>query len=319
MKILFITSNRIGDAVLSTGILDRLIEEHPRASITLACGPAAAPLFEAMPNLERIIAFDKMLFSLHWPVLWAACAGKVWDLVVDLRNSPLGYLLVTRARGRMGRREPVHRVRQLAAVLGLNGNPPPPRLWLGEEHRRAALELVPDGPPVLAVGPTANWPAKIWRAEYFVGLIERLGGEGGILPGARIAVLGGEDERPLAVRLIESIPPRRRIDLMGRVDPLVAHACLCRCAFFVGNDSGLMHLAAASGIPTLGLFGPSRDDHFGPWGPHTAVVRTSVPFERLFPADFDRRTVGTLMDSLTVDAAEEAAHGLWARTGDGAP
>ena len=96
---------------------------------------------------------------------------------------------------------------------------------------------------------------------------------------------------------------------------MTAHVCLRRCAFYVGNDSGLMHLAAAAGIPTLGLFGPSREELYGPWGEHSAVVRTAVPYEDLVGGpDYDHRTTGSLMDSLTVDAAEAAARALWRRS-----
>ncbi len=65
MRILFITATRIGDAVLSTGLLDHLIGENPEARVTVACGPMAAPLFEAVPNLERILVLEKQAFSLH--------------------------------------------------------------------------------------------------------------------------------------------------------------------------------------------------------------------------------------------------------------
>jgi len=52
MRLLFVTSTRIGDAILSTGVLARLLEEHPNARVTIACGPAAASLFEAVPALS---------------------------------------------------------------------------------------------------------------------------------------------------------------------------------------------------------------------------------------------------------------------------
>ena len=55
MKVLFVTSTRIGDAILSTGLLEHLRAEHPDLEVTIACGPAAAPLFEALPGLRRII------------------------------------------------------------------------------------------------------------------------------------------------------------------------------------------------------------------------------------------------------------------------
>ena len=81
---------------------------------------------------------------------------------------------------------------------------------------------------------------------------------------------------------------------------------------FIGNDSGLMHLAAASGIPTLGLFGPSPERRYRPWGAHAAVVRTVQSYEELIGApDFDHRRSATLMDGLDVAAAVAAAQDLW--------
>ena len=65
MRILFITSNRIGDAVLSTGLLDHLIRTHPASRITVACGTVAAGLFAHMPNLERLIPLEKRPRGLH--------------------------------------------------------------------------------------------------------------------------------------------------------------------------------------------------------------------------------------------------------------
>ncbi len=326
MRILFITATRAGDAILSTGLLNHLIEANPDARVTIACGPVAAPLFEAVPGLERIIVLTKKAFSFHWVSLWAACAGRTWDIVVDLRNSPMSYVLSARARHRRGSgREPVHRVRQLAGVLGLAEIPPAPRLWAAENHREAARGLIPDGGPVIAVGPTANWPVKMWPAENFIRLIDGLCGPAGILPGARIAVFGHGDERPMAQPVIDAIPGDRRIDLVGQGDLLLAYACLERCAFYVGNDSGLMHLAAASGIPTLGLFGPSRADHYAPWGPLTAVASTTISCDDLMRTwRRDTTDMGSLMGSLSVEAAESAARALWqrcatetARTGEG--
>lgn len=313
-RILFVTSTRVGDAVLSSGVLARVIEDHPEARVTVACGPAAAPLFEATPNLERVIVLDKMAFSLHWLELWARCVGRVWDLVVDLRNTPLTWLLAARRQRRIGSgRAAIHRVQLYGRVLGLERDPPAPRLWTLARHDDEARRLLPDGVPVLAVGPAANWKAKTWPAERFLELIGRLTGAGGILPGAKVAIFGRDDERPQSLRLIEAIPPERRIDLMGRIDLLTIHACFRRAAFYVGNDSGLMHMAAAAGAPTLGLFGPSREELYAPWGPRAAAVRAALGFDRIFPAGFDHRASGTLMDSLSVDAVEAAARELWNR------
>ena len=65
MHILFVTATRIGDAVLSTGLLSHLIERHPQVRLTIAAGPLAAPLFEAVPGLEQIVVVEKRRWSLH--------------------------------------------------------------------------------------------------------------------------------------------------------------------------------------------------------------------------------------------------------------
>jgi len=93
MHILFISSNRIGDAVLSTGLLSHLNDRYPDAHITVACGPVAAPLFDALPGLERLILLRKEKYNLHWLKLWCQTVFRKWDLVVDLRRSAIAYLL----------------------------------------------------------------------------------------------------------------------------------------------------------------------------------------------------------------------------------
>ena len=316
MNILFVTATRVGDAVLTTGALAALVEKYPRSRITVACGVVAAPLFLAAPNVVRCIAMVKRKNALHWLTLWRTCCTTWWDLVVDFRGSGLAYLLATRTR-RVYRRRPAlgHRLRELAAVMEFP-SPPPPRLWTNASHEEQAARLITESDSVLAVGPTANWQGKIWPAENFAALVERLTAANGILPGARIAVLGAANERELARPLLDAIAPERLIDLVGRADLPTAGAVLKRCALFIGNDSGLRHLAAAAGTPTLGLFGPSREEKYAPWGQRTAVARTAIPYEKLFPLDYDHRTTPSLMGSLSVDTVDRAARDLWRRCAD---
>jgi lipopolysaccharide heptosyltransferase III len=313
MRILFVTATRIGDAVLSTGLLSHLVERFPGARLTIAAGPVAAPLFEAVPGLERLLVVDKQRWGLHWLVLYARAVSHRWDLVVDLRGSVLAWLLRADERRVMAKGDPgEHRVRQLGRLFDL-GSPPAPVLWTAPGHDRAAEALLPPGLPVVAIGPAANWRGKQWRAERFAELARLLTAPEGPLPGARIAVLAAAHERAQAAPLLSAVASASVIDLVGRIDLLTAVAVLRRCALFIGNDTGLMHIAAAVGIPTLGLFGPSPVEQYAPWGACTAVVQTTLPRDLMFPPGFDHRATDTLMDSLTVEAAEAAARRLWAR------
>ena len=317
MRALFVTSTRVGDAILSTGILSRILDQNPGLRVTVACGPAAASLFEAVPGLERIIVLDKMVGSLHWVYLWAKTFDQRWDILVDLRNAPMTFLIGTKKRYRMARsRDTGHRILTLARVINSVDNPPSPKMWVDDERREMAKRLIPDGGPVIAIGPTANWSAKQWRGQSFAELVARLTAKDGILPNARVAIFGRDDERPMALPVIESIPEDRLLDLVGRIDLLSVYACLERASIYIGNDSGLMHLAAASGIPTLGLFGPSPVEQYAPWGPLCAVAQASITFDKIFPENFDHRNTGTLMDSLSVDQVLSAATALWQKTKD---
>lgn len=317
MRLLFITATRIGDAVLSTGLLGRLIEENPDARVTVAVGRLSAPLFAAVPGLERIVVIDKQPWNRHWLTLWRRAALQYWDTVVDLRGSAIAWLLPAGRRIVIGKRRPGrHRVEELgdliAPLLKPGAAPPAPRLWLTQTAREKAADLLPDGPPVLAVAPAANWIGKTWPAERFAELALRLTAPDGILPGGRIAVVAAPHEVGQARPVLQAAGARG-VDLVEGGDLLTAAACLERAAFFVGNDSGLMHLAAAAGTPTLGLFGPSSETRYRPWGPRASFVRTPESFEALTGAPgFDFAASRCFMESLTVDAAEAEARRLWA-------
>lgn len=304
MRILFVTSTRIGDAVLSTGIYRRLAETHPEARFTVACGVPALGVFQHAPGLERLIGVPKRRLGGHWWHLWREVVGTRWDQVIDLRGSALAWILRAGSRRVMrgGRREG-HRLDHLAALLGL-GEVPLPVAWFGEAEAARARALLPDRVPVVALGPTANWPGKTWPASRFVALFDQLAGAGGPLPGAHVAVLAGpgEAERAMADAVLDALPVRRRIDLAGRLGLPEAAAVLARVQLFVGNDSGLMHLAAATGTPTLGLFGPSDETQYGPRGRRALAVRTDETAAELLGRARSGAGVG-LMDGLPVERA----------------
>jgi ADP-heptose:LPS heptosyltransferase len=297
MRVLFVTATRIGDAVLSTALLDHLLRAHPEARFTVACGPAAAGVFARMPRLERLIVVAKRRLSLHWPLLWAQVAFTRWDLVVDLRASALAWTLRARRRavGKGGRR-PGHRLVHIGAVLGLDP-PPLPVAWTAPEDAARAAALLPGG-PWLVLGPTANWAEKVWPAERFVAAARALTAPGGALDGARIAVLGGPGagERAMAAPVLAALPDA--VDLVGTLALPEVAAVLRRAALFLGNDSGLMHLAAAAGAPVVGLFGQSDAREYGPAGPRAvAVSADGEPFR-------------TSMSALPVGRAVAAAERL---------
>jgi ADP-heptose:LPS heptosyltransferase len=262
MRILFITASRVGDAVLSTGLLDHLLRAFPEARFTIVCGPAAAGVFARMPRREETYSLTKRRYGLHWPALWWHTARRRWGYVVDLRGGIIGWVVWT-PRRRVMRDRKGPKIAQLAAVLRVTP-PPLPVAWFAPEDEAWAAAAMPAGRPAIVLGPTANWDGKIWPAERFARLFRALRGA---LPEAYPVVIAGpgEAERARATPVLAALP--EAVDLVGQVTLAQAAACFARARLFVGNDSGLMHLAAAAGAPTLGLFGPTPAAIYRPAGP----------------------------------------------------
>jgi heptosyltransferase III len=262
MKILFVTSNRLGDAVLSTGLLDHLIRSYPAARYTIVCGPVAEGLFARMPNRERTIVLRKRPWGRHWVPLWVATATQFWDLVVDIRGSALSWLVPTRRRA-VFRRVEGAKVKQLGAILGLTPAPLPVA-WIDQADRVRVSRYLPGDKPIVVLAPTANWAPKVWPADRFAAAFEQVAAS--LVPGAVPVVLGGpgEAERAMALPLMRALP--KPLDLVGTLSLPEVAAVMERAALFIGNDSGLMHLAAAAGAPTVGLFGPTDATVYAPSG-----------------------------------------------------
>lgn len=314
MRILFIASNRIGDAVLSTGILAGLIERYPGAEFWVACGPLAKPVFVHAPGVTRIIEMPKEKRGGHWVKLLKAVAFRRFAAVVDLRGSATAWLTFARKRHILKPDHELHRVEHNASVVGMSP-PPAPRVWPGDQARRRALEIIQDGMRVLAIGPTAAWPGKMWPVDRFAVLASRLLAPGAPLEGAFLLVTGGPGEHELCQPVLDVVPPERRIDLVGAgIDETAA--AFERVSLYVGNDSGLMHLAAAAGAPTIGLFGPTADAIYSPWGPKAVTVRVPRSHEEVKAEEGGKVTWHVSrnhMEDLAVETVENAARDLLAK------
>ena len=313
--ILFITATRIGDAVLSSGLIKMLADQIPNARFTIVAGPLAAPLFAHVPGLDRVIVMEKGRGKGHWFKLWNQVRHKKWGLVVDLRGSATALFLRRdkRAIWKKTPGEPVHKVVDAARTLKLEGEPPAPYLYITPEVEALADELLGEGGPILAVGPAANWIGKVWPIERFAQTAAQLLDKDGPLAGGRLLILGGPDDTRMVEELRMASARGRTIDLTGKVDLLTAYACLKRASLFIGNDSGLMHIAAAAGCPTVGLFGPSDERRYGPWGDKAVAVRGPRTFQQFLAVDPELSQAIRHMSDLPVTTVIRAAKDLLAR------
>ena len=308
MRVLFITANRIGDAILSTGLLRHVVDAYPDAQITVACGSLCVDLFRAVPGLERVIPLQKASWNRHWLGLWQRCLPAYWDIIIDLRNTAISRLLPHGQRYGYSRGDDTqHKVVQNAAIMRL-AVPPDPKIWVSEADQDEARTLFGQA-PIIALGPSANWFPKQWPPEHFAALVHDFCADAD-MAAYRFLLLAAEHERAQLTPVLEALPPERRITLIGSSLALAA-ACLERAELFIGNDSGLMHLAAAVGTPTLGLFGPGYEKIYGPWGEHTAYLRTpesAAELLKLLPHPGAHEP--NLMKTLTVERVAAEARRL---------
>lgn len=276
-----------------------MAQKYPDGKVTVACGWLPAPLFEGFANVEAVIGMKKEKRSGHWIKLWKQVAGRRWDIVVDLRNSAVSRLIFARKRYIFGPHidQSRHKAEQCAQVMKLK-TVPSPTLYFSDEQQAFAAGLVPKGAAVIGVGPSANWIGKTWPAERFIKTVEWIRGDDGLFPGAKVAVFAAPGEEAQARPVLEAFPQSAQIDCIAKGNPAQAAAAIARCDFYIGNDSGLMHCAAASGVPTFGVFGPSYPHLYAPWGEHTAYARTPETFDELI--DFEGYHPKTLDRSLMV-------------------
>jgi heptosyltransferase-3 len=269
---LYVASDRIGDCVLASGIIRELGRETPGCEITVACGRHAASLFRSAPGVTRVIALDKKKAGGHWLDLWKVAIGTRWGTVVDIRGSALAWLLRADRRRVYSRKfeTGTPKVETISSMMQA-GRTLEPELFLDAKAHADAATVIGDDPrPILALSPIASVEDRSWPAARWGELVETLKAQPRFA-GWRFMLVGGPADREAATPALLSAGADA-IDFIGQGDIQAAAAAIARSTLFVGNDSGLMHIAAAVGAPTLGLFGPSEWWLKAPWGPKGRIV-----------------------------------------------
>ncbi len=324
-RLLFIAPSPLGDALLTTGVLRHFMDVDRPDQVHVACGAVSAPVFSALT--PHVTVIKKQPYARHWWHLWKHYAPLRWHRVVDMRGSAFSYTLWARHRHRFVKPkgfETQHKVKQIAASFGLNPLSMTLGPWYGPQHQAEAAPYLGNA-PLLCLAPFATWVGKEWPLERFRELALRL--TDGPLRGATVVLMGAPNETERVHPFLADWPADRPLlNLVGRLSLPALFVVLQNAALAVCNDSGLMHLAAASGVPTVGLFGPSPDQLYAPWGPNGHVIRTQEPYDDLINKAH-AGVPGSLLSSISVDRVYDGVVGqrmnaagrdgfLWASRGE---
>ncbi|RZJ04176.1 MAG: glycosyltransferase family 9 protein [Brevundimonas sp.] len=274
-EVLIIANSMIGDVILTTGAIEAITRRHPEARFTVVCSPATRGLFGALTGVAEVFPLIKRKRGGHWFDLFRRLGGRRWEAVYDFRGTVFSRFLKgpkaspVRATGA----PPEHKVVEAASILGAGSPPLSPVIWMtGSEAADVPARVESAGSALLILGPGASRIGKTWPAARFAEAARFLTSRGGEMEGALVVVTGGPMDREAALEIGAALPKGAVLDMTG-ADLIRTSAVMGRARLFVGNDSGMMHLAAASGAPTLGLFGPTDERLYGPWGSRTAAVR----------------------------------------------
>ena len=269
-KFLFITLSNIGDALLTTPVLQFLHRYDETATVDIVGDERSSMLFLHCPYRGEIYHKQKQRFLRGTPSLLLELRRRRYDLVVDLRTDILARLV--RAEKRLFKRPGdlrAHAVeKHFSAVAGIAGDTeiPDTILWPGREDKDFADDICTrlPGKKWLCIGPGANWDQKIWPAQRFAMAARNLSDEFDAL-----VLLGNDADNSQAEQVARGagLPC---INLCGRTSLLQAAAVMAQMTLFIGNDSGLGHMAGATGTPSFTLFGPGQPEHYRPWGARAA-------------------------------------------------
>lgn len=286
MNSLIIAPQWIGDAVMTEPLLRRLQARGER--LTVGALPWVAPVYRAMPQVREVIEFPFRHGGLQWRArrtLARQLNGR-FDTAYVLPNSIKSALLpflsgIPKRVGYLGEsrvgllthrlKNPKDKPPMVAFYSALSGETQGleqdrPRLELAPAHIEEALArhaLSPRGYVVFAPGAEYG-PAKRWPAIHFAELARNL---------ERPAVLlGSGKEAPLCEEIAQAAGGGHCVNLAGRTDLLEAFALIAGASSVVSNDSGLMHVAAAFGVPQVALFGSSSPLHTPPLNDRAQVV-----------------------------------------------
>ena len=152
---------------------------------------------------------------------------------------------------------------------------------------------------LILVAPCANWIGKTWPIESFIELLQRLKKDK-VFSRSIFIIIGAMNEKKKMRKLIKN-KNINILDFVGKIELIEMYYLMQKCNLFIGNDSGLMHLAALAKVPTVGLFGPSDVNKYSPFGSKTLAIKSSKSYNELMGyKGFNPKKVDSLMKSLKV-------------------
>lgn len=290
-RVLVIKLSALGDVVLALAAMKRIRQAHPKARITLLTTPPFEGLMRLCPYLDEVDTGGRPEGFRAWMTLLGRLRRARYDRVYDLQTSSRssrihlglwpfppqwsGIAFGCSHPHRNRRRNFMHTLERQAdqlkeagvwpdAPTGIGQAPAPDLSWVLEAIDAPAS--APASPYILLIpGGSSHRPEKRWPAQRYGEFARAM-----IARGFGVVVIGGAQETELADEIRRQAPETR--DLTAKTDLPSVAALGARAALIVGNDTGPLHLAAATGAPTIVLFSAASDPDLSAPRGHVAVL-----------------------------------------------
>ncbi|GAC1465891.1 MAG: lipopolysaccharide heptosyltransferase I [Isosphaeraceae bacterium] len=303
-RVCIIKPSALGDVANAFHALDALVHLWPDAQFTWVINRNLAGLVAGHPQISRVICYDRRpsgtgpgVLSAFLGVLRELNQGH-FDLTIDLQGlfrsgimtaatkAPVRVGLADAREGAswfythrvrpQGNRDQTHAVDRLLAIAkacGADISEPRAMVARGEADRLWAEQVLSDvRRPRLGLNLGARWATKRWPPAHFADIarraVEALD--------AGLFVVGAPEDRPFVDELIERVAPSRVVDLCGRTTLPQLAALAEQADVLLSNDSGPLHLAAATGARVVGIFTCTDPLLNGPYGRRAVAVQSRV-------------------------------------------
>jgi heptosyltransferase-2 len=339
-NILIRGTNWIGDVVMTLPAFAAVRRTFPKAKITVLVKPWVAALFDLCPDVDEVMTFQSP--GAHEGFmgkmkLAQELRGRQFDMVVLLQNAieaaiiarwahipiRIGYnsdvrgWLLTHSVQRTKAIRQVHQIDYYIEMLKAAGFQSAGRtvyLPLNDEYRALGDTLLSNfgltnNKLLCGLAPGAAYgPAKKWFPERYAAVADRLM----MSHDAQVLMMGSESDRD-SLNAVQGFTKNRLVNLAGKTNLKEAIALIAKCHLFISNDSGLMHVAGALGIPTVAVFGSTNPTTTSPVGEKSIVIYKGVPcspcLKKVCPTDF------TCMERIGADEVYDTARKLLAEEG----
>lgn len=333
-----IKPSSLGDVVHALPVLSALKRRWPLARFSWVVNRGLVGLLDRHPDLDEVIPFDRGRVKptaggiAYLGRFLNGLRRRDFDLTIDLQGLLRSGLMAwaTGARVRVGLAEAregatffytdriktggpdvhaVDRMLRVVEALGASGDDPRFVVSMDEADRAWARGVLADlSGPILVLNVGARWLTKRWPPSKFAELARRAADE----LGAGLVAVGAPEDRPLVDALLAAMAPLPCLNLCGRTSLPELAAIAAEADLFLSNDTGPLHLAAATGARVVGIYTCTDPRRTGPYGPNARAVRSCVWCAPSFVKSCDRLEC---MDELTADRVWPAvAAGLEAQS-----